>query len=64
VCLGLATQEWIDHGHFDRLGPDCIYDIGPPTSGNPIVAFGIDRAKAQQALGRNCSEEQMSQIGP
>jgi hypothetical protein len=29
VCSGLATEEGIDHGHFDRLAADGINGLWP-----------------------------------
>ena len=64
VGSGLAPQEGINHRHLDRLGPDSIHDFRPTTPGNPLIPVGIERSKSQHALGGNCGEEQMSQIGP
>ena len=64
VSSCLATQKRIHHGHFDRLGADGVHHVGPANPRYPFIAVWINRAKSDQAFGRNCCQEQMSQIGP
>jgi hypothetical protein len=64
VSPGLTTQKRIHHGHFDRLGADGVDHVRPANPRYPFIAVWINRAKSDQAFGRNCCQEQMSQIGP
>ena len=61
---GLPTKQGVDYRHFDRASTDGINHLGPATPGYPLIVVGIKRAKPDEAFGGDCSQEQMSQIGP